>query len=84
MDRKTIVLISIILCVSAIVRLWGLDRSPLSLNWDEAALGYNAYSLLTTGKDEFGSAFPLSLRSVSYTHLDVYKRQDIHNPMQTK
>lgn len=42
--------------------LW-LSVSPPSLNWDEAALGYNAYSLLQTGRDEYGRFLPLTLRS---------------------
>ena len=36
---------------------------PPSPDWDEAALGYNAYSLLKTGKDEYGTRWPLALRS---------------------
>lgn len=45
------------------LRTVGLDKSPPSLGFDEAALGYNAYSLLKTGKDEYGNFLPLSLRS---------------------
>ncbi|MEK7504094.1 MAG: glycosyltransferase family 39 protein, partial [Patescibacteria group bacterium] len=33
------------------------------MNADEAALGYNAYSLLTTGRDEHGHAWPINLES---------------------
>ncbi|MFA5828028.1 MAG: hypothetical protein WC841_01515 [Candidatus Shapirobacteria bacterium] len=54
---------SIILLAAAFVRFVGLDKSPASLGYDEAALGYNAYSLLKTGKDEYGNLLPLSLRS---------------------
>ena len=61
MDRK--VLIIIILLTGAILRLTWLDRSPGPVNWDEAALGYNAYSLWKTGADEYGTKWPLSLRS---------------------
>lgn len=45
------------------LRLWQLGQIPPSPDWDEAALGYNAYSILKTGRDEYGSWFPLSLRS---------------------
>lgn len=45
------------------VRFWGLDSAPPSMNFDEAALGYNAYSLSETGRDEYGNFLPLSLRS---------------------
>ncbi len=52
-----------IIFVSAFLRLWQLGNVPPSLDWDEAALGYNAYSILKTGRDEYGTAFPLVLRS---------------------
>ncbi len=52
-----------ILAVAAFLRLWQLGMVPPSPDWDEAALGYNAYSILKTGKDEYGMSLPLSLRS---------------------
>ena len=52
-----------IIVVAVFVRFWGLDKSPASLGFDEAALGYNAYSLLKTGRDEYGNLLPISLRS---------------------
>ncbi|MEK7090943.1 MAG: glycosyltransferase family 39 protein [Patescibacteria group bacterium] len=60
MDRKILI---VILVVGAVLRLVWLDKSPGSVNWDEAALGYNAYSLWKTGADEYGTKWPLSLRS---------------------
>ena len=45
--------IIIILLLAFILRFYRLDTYPL-LNPDEAAIGYNAYSLLQTGKDEHG------------------------------
>src|SRR3989344_7027051 len=53
----------LILILGGVLRFFWLHRSPPSLNWDETALGYNAYSLLKTGKDEYGHPFPLALRS---------------------
>lgn len=52
-----------IITIAAILRLWQLGSTPPSPDWDEAALGYNAYSVLKTGRDEYGTWFPLSLRS---------------------
>lgn len=60
MDRK---IVAIILIIGALLRFSFLAKSPPSLNWDEAALGYNAYSILKTGKDEFGTKLPIFLRS---------------------
>lgn len=55
-------IIILILIVATIIRLFGLNTLP-SLNPDEAALGYNAYSLLKTGKDEHGASWPLHFKS---------------------
>jgi hypothetical protein len=52
-----------ILILAAFLRFYNLNSSPPSLYSDEISLGYNAYSLLKTGKDEFGNFLPLSLRS---------------------
>ena len=47
------------------------------MDWDEASIGYNAYSILKTGADEYGNKFPLSIRSFDdykppfYIYLDV-------------
>ncbi len=48
-----------------ILRVIFLDIAPPGFNADEAALGYNAYSLLKTGKDEWGASFPLVFKSFS-------------------
>lgn len=48
-----------------ILRVIFLDIVPPGFNADEAALGYNAYSLIKTGKDEWGTSFPLVLKSFS-------------------
>jgi 4-amino-4-deoxy-L-arabinose transferase-like glycosyltransferase len=45
------------------MRFYLLSSFPVSLSMDEAAIGYNAYSILKTGKDEFGEPFPLAFRS---------------------
>ncbi len=55
-------IISIIL-IGFFLRVYKLDKTPPSVNFDEAALGYNAFSILKTGKDEYGNFLPLSLRS---------------------
>jgi len=39
------------------------DQSPPSLNWDEAAAAYNAYTISRWGKDEWGNKFPLVFTS---------------------
>jgi len=41
-----------------------ITKVPVSMNWDEASFGYNAYSILKTGRDEYGELLPLQFRSV--------------------
>lgn len=49
--------------VACVLRFYRLGQVPVSLDWDEAAIGYNAYSLIETGRDEFGERFPIVFRS---------------------
>jgi len=46
-----------------ILRFNSLSSNPPSLDWDEASIGYNAYSILKSGRDEYGSFLPLEIRS---------------------
>lgn len=52
----------IVLLFSFLIRFYQAGEYP-TLLWDEAAIGYNAYSLLETGKDEYGIPFPLIFKS---------------------
>ena len=52
----------IILLVAFLIRFINLGNTP-ALNPDEAALGYNAYSLIETSKDEHGISWPLHFKS---------------------
>lgn len=56
-------LLILIVVLGALMRFVDISLAPPSLNWDEAALGYNAFSVLSTGKDEYGERFPLITRS---------------------
>lgn len=56
---KKYILIAIIL-LAAILRFYKLGTVPPSLYWDEASLGYNAYSILKTAKDEHGKYLPIT------------------------
>jgi 4-amino-4-deoxy-L-arabinose transferase-like glycosyltransferase len=59
------VLLLLILFFGLLIRVWGLDRIPIELFGDELDAGYQAYSLLKTGKDYLGNPFPLYLKSFS-------------------
>lgn len=60
---KIKILLFIILILASILRLTKIDSVPISPDWDEVSLGYNAYSILQTGKDEYGKFLPVVLRS---------------------
>lgn len=41
-------------------------------NWDEVSFGYNAFSILKTGRDEWGNLFPLIFRAFGDYKLPLY------------
>jgi len=60
MKNKWITLTIIgLLSLGLFLRAYRVTASPPSLYWEEAALGYDAYSILQTGKDHHGSAWPI-------------------------
>ncbi len=69
---QTQILLILILAVAILVRFILPNQSPPSLNWDEASLGYNAYSILKTGKDEWGRRLPLSFEAFGDYKLPGY------------
>ncbi|MBI2600121.1 glycosyltransferase family 39 protein, partial [Candidatus Daviesbacteria bacterium] len=62
----------LILLVSVVLRLWNLGTIPPHLRNDEAALGYNAYSILQTGKDEHGQFLPFVFQSFGDFKMGLY------------
>ena len=63
MNKKIFVFLTLIIILASFLRLWQLGKVPLSPDWDEVALGYNAYSIMQTGRDEYGELLPIVLRS---------------------
>lgn len=58
--------------VFLITRLATISSNPPSLYWDEVSIGYNAYSILTTGKDEWGEFLPLHFRAFGEFKLPIF------------
>lgn len=56
-------LLILIVSLGALIRIPYLAKFPPSLYSDEVSQGYNAYSILKTGRDEFGTFLPISFRS---------------------
>ena len=63
MKSKINIILLLIIVLSAFLRIWNLNKIPPGLTPDEAALGYNAYSILKTGRDEYGKFLPVIFKS---------------------
>jgi len=56
-------LVTLVVLLAFFLRVNKVTEVPPSLNWDEVSIGYNAYSILKTGKDEWGEFLPLHFKS---------------------
>ncbi len=56
LKKNTLLIVIIALALG--FRLINLSSIPVGFNDDETAFGYNAYSVLTTGRDEWGRLLP--------------------------
>lgn len=63
MTKKIYLCLFLIILLAFILRIYKVTEVPPSLNWDEISIGYNAYSVLKTGSDEWGNFLPLNFRS---------------------
>ncbi len=62
----------ITLIIGAFFRFSKLGSSPSGLYVDESSIGYSAFSVLKTGKDEYGKTLPILFRSFSTFQSPVY------------
>jgi 4-amino-4-deoxy-L-arabinose transferase-like glycosyltransferase len=70
--KKLWLIVLLITFFGAGLRIWGFPTIPSELNRDEAALGYNAFSLLKTGHDEWGVTWPVVFKSFGDFKLPGY------------
>ncbi len=70
--RNLLAGLGLALILALLIRLPFYSQIPRGLNRDEAALGYNAYSLLRSGHDEFGQNWPISITSFGDQKLPGY------------
>jgi len=80
-DRKEnyilkLLLFTIIL-VSFVSRFTWLSKIPQGIHRDEASIGYNAYSIAKTGRDEFGKSFPFIFQSLDDFKLPTIMYTDV-------
>lgn len=59
-NKTNKLLLSGVIFLAIVLRLVFINYNPPSLNWDEVSHGYNAYSILKTGRDEWGRFFPIT------------------------
>src|SRR5665648_328959 len=62
----------LIIILGACLRLYNLSVNPPSLDWDEAATGWNAKTIWQTRRDEYGQLLPLSFKSFGDFKAPVY------------
>src|SRR3989338_3538011 len=65
-------LLAIICLLFLLTRFYKIGDIPPSVYWDEASIGYNAYSISRDGKDEWGDFLPLHFRAFGEFKLPVY------------
>src|SRR3989338_8358898 len=68
----TKILLFAIILLFLLTRLYKIAEIPPSVYWDEASIGYNAYSIAETSKDEWGEFLPLHFRAFGEFKLPVY------------
>ncbi len=56
---KNKILFVVIALIAFLLRFYQLNRFPVGLNWDEVSHGYNSYSLIKTGKDQWSASWPI-------------------------
>ncbi len=73
MKNKLFYLLVFFVFLSAfLVRFISLNKLPNGLDQDETAIGYNAYLINTTGRDEWGVKYPLYFKSFGDYKLSIY------------
>lgn len=65
--KKIHVYLFLIFAIACFLRFYKLGEVPNGFHRDEAFLGYNAYSILKTGRDINGSLLPLHLKSFIFS-----------------
>ena len=56
-------ILGLIILIATFFRFYNLSVVPPQATVDEVSIGYNAFSILKTGADEYGTKFPILLRA---------------------
>ncbi|HKD67136.1 MAG TPA: glycosyltransferase family 39 protein [Candidatus Binataceae bacterium] len=65
-------LLAVALVVGIGLRTVALDRVPAGFNQDEACNGYDAYSLLRTGRDQHGNLLPVAIQAFNDYRMPLF------------
>lgn len=63
MFKKIHLLLIFVLLLGFFLRVYKIDTNPPEVYADEMSNGYNAWSIMRTGTDEYGTPFPIQFRS---------------------
>ncbi len=72
MKKLSLIILASILTLALFLRVYKLDAIPPALFGDEIDVGYQAYSLLKTGRDLSGEFMPLYIQSLSEHRTSLY------------
>src|SRR3972149_9040197 len=73
MKNKSVkIILLVILIIASFLRLWKISEVPVSLFGDELDVGYQAYSVLKTGKDYYGNFMPIHFHSLAEWRTPLY------------
>lgn len=72
MNKFSKIILIVVVLLAAFLRLYQINDVPPGVNRDEASIGFTAYSLLKTAKDEYGKFLPLSFQSFGDWKLPLY------------
>lgn len=61
--KYKILALGLIILLAFLLRFYKVTEIPPALNWDEVSIGYNAYSILKTGRDEWNQFLPIHLKA---------------------
>jgi len=70
--KREYLLLGLLILFFLLTRFYKISSIPSSVYWDEASIGYNAYSLSVDGKDEWGDFLPIHFRAFGEFKLPVY------------
>jgi len=70
--KQTLLILAAIILLAAFLRFYSLSDNRIGFFRDEAALGFNTWSILKTGADEYGQNLPIIFRSFEVFFLPAY------------